>query len=62
MTKPTFEEWKAKAIAYAQNIMQEEDVYYLIGDDEEMREFGFDFESDPEEYVDDCIADAAASV
>ena len=57
-----FKEWVAQVVADAKNRTQSDDVAWLVGGEETMREFGFDEELDPAEYVDNCIADAAASV
>ena len=54
-----FQQWIAIATADAQNRTKLADVSWLIGDEATMREF-FDEDLDPEEYVDNCIADAAA--
>lgn len=54
-----FETWMTSAIAYARLRTKSADVSWLIGDETTMREY-FEEELDPEEYVDNCIADAAA--
>ena len=54
-----FQAWMASVIADAQRRTETDDVSWLVGDEATMREF-FDEDLDPEEYVDNCVADAAA--
>ena len=54
-----FQAWMASVIADAQRRTKTDDVSWLVGDETTMREF-FDEDLDPEEYVDNCIADAVA--
>lgn len=60
MSNRDFKDWKDQAIIYAKGQTASEDVAWLVGEDATMRELGFNEDLDPSEYVDNCLADAAA--